>query len=38
MGPFPEPQGNKYILLIGDQFSKLYETVVFPNQEAKTVS
>ena len=38
MGPFPESQGNKYVLLIGDQFSKWYEAVVLPNQESKTVS
>ena len=38
MGPFPESQGNKYILLIGDQFSKWYEAVALTNQEAKTVA
>ena len=38
MGPLPESQGNKYILLIGDQFSKWYEAVALPNQEAKTVA
>ena len=38
MGPFPESRGNKYILLIGDQFSKCYEAVALPNQEAKTAS
>ena len=38
MGPLPESEGNKYILLIGDQFSKWYETVALPNQEAQTVS
>ena len=38
MGLFPESQGNKYVLLIGDQFSKWYEAVDLPNQEAKTVS
>ena len=35
MGPLPESQGDKYILLIGDQFSKWYEAVALPNQEAK---
>ena len=29
---------SKYILLIGDQFSELYETVSMQNQEAKTVA
>ena len=38
MGPLPESPGNKYILLIGDQFSKWYEAVALPNQEAKTVA
>ena len=38
MGPLPESQGNKYILLIGDQFSKWYEAVALPNEEAKTVA
>ena len=38
MGPFPESHGNKYILLIGDQFSKWYEAINLPNLEAKTVS
>ena len=38
MGPFPESQGNKYILLIGDQFSKWHEAVALSNQEAKTGS
>ena len=38
MGSLPESQGNKYILLIGDQFSMWYETVALPNQEAKIVS
>ena len=35
MGPLPESQGDKKILLIGDQFSKWYEAVASPNQEAK---
>ena len=38
MGPLPESKGNKYILLIGDQFSRWYEAVALPNQEAETVS
>ena len=36
--PLPEFLGNKYNLLIDDQFSKWYEAVALPNQEAKTVS
>ena len=38
MGPPPGSQGNKYILLIGDQFSKWYEAIALTNQEAKTLS
>ena len=38
MGPLPQSQGKKYILLIGDQFIKWYEAVALPNQEAKTVA
>ena len=38
MGPLPESRGNKYILLIGDQFTKWYEAVPMPNQEATTVA
>ena len=38
MGPLPESQGNKYILIISDQISKWYEAVALPNQEAKTVA
>ena len=38
MGPLPESSGQKYILLIGDQFSKWYEAVAMANQEAKTVA
>ena len=38
MGSFPESQGKKYILLIGSQFSKWYDAVALPNQEAKTLS
>ena len=33
----PKSQGNKYILLILDQFSKWYEAVSLTNQEEKTV-
>ena len=38
MGPLPKSQGNKYILLIDDQFSEWYEAVALPNREAKTVA
>ena len=38
MGPLPESQGNKYILLNGDQLSKWQEAVILANPEAKTVS
>ena len=38
MRPVPESQGKKYILLIGGLFSKWYEAVALPNQEAKTVA
>ena len=38
MGPLPDSQGKKYLLLIGDQLSKWYEAKALPNQEAKTVS
>ena len=38
MGPLPDSQGCRYILLIGDQFSRWYEAVGLPNQEAKTVT
>ena len=38
-GPFPETDsGNKYILLIGDYFSKWIESIPFCNQEAVTVA
>ena len=38
MGSLPESQGSKYLLLIGDQFSKFYEAAALSNQEAKTVT
>ena len=37
-GPFLKSQGNKFILLRGDQFNKWSEDVALHNQEAKTVS
>ena len=38
MGPLLESSGNKYILLIGDQFTKWYEAIPRSNQEASTVA
>ena len=38
MGPLPEPSGNKYILLLGDQFTKWYEAISMSNHEASTVA
>ena len=38
MGPLPESSGNKYILLIGDRFTKWYEAIPMSNQEASTVA
>ena len=38
MGPLPESSGNKYILLIGDQFTKWYEAIPMSNKEASTVA
>ena len=38
MGPLPESSGNKYILLIGDQFTKWYEAIPMSNQEASMVA
>ena len=37
MGPLPESSRNKYILLIGDQFTKWHEAIPMSNQEASTV-
>ena len=38
MGPLPESSGNKYILLIGVQFTKWYEAIPMSNQEASKVA
>ena len=38
MGPLPESSGNKYILLIGDQFTKWCEAIPMSNQKASTVA
>ena len=38
MGPLPESSGDKYILLIGDQYTKWYEANPVSNQEASTVA
>ena len=35
VGPLPESeQGNSYIMVIGDYFSRWMETIPIPNQEA----
>ena len=39
VGPLPEsPNGNSYILVIGDYFTRWMETLPLPNQEASTVA
>ena len=38
IGPLPESSGNKYILLIGDQFTKWYDAIPMSKQEASTVA
>lgn len=39
LGPLPETHnGNKYILVIGDYFSKWMEAIPLPNQTAETVA
>ena len=38
-GPFPEsPEGNRYILVVGDYFTKWMEAYALPDQEATTVA
>ena len=38
LGPLPTSNGFRYILLIGDHFTKWYETIPFPDQTAATTS
>ena len=39
MGPFPESSnGNSYVLVAGDYFTKWMEAYAIPNQEATTVA
>ena len=39
LGPLPDlDRGNKYVLIIGDYFSKWTEAYAIPNQEATTVA
>ena len=39
VGPFPESdQGNSYIMVVGDYFSRWMGAIPIPNQEASTVA
>ena len=38
MGPLPLSNGNKHILVIGDHFTKWYETIPLPDQTATTTA
>ena len=38
LGPLPNSQGNRYILLIGDHFTKWYEAIPLPNWTAYTTA
>ena len=38
LGPLPLSNGNQYILLIGDHFTKWYEAIPLPDQQATTTA
>ena len=38
MGPLPTSNGCRYILLIGDYFTKWYEAILLPDQTGATTS
>ena len=39
LGPLPESKnGNRYVLVVGDYFSRWMEALPVPNQEASTIA
>ena len=39
LGPLPESaKGNRYVIVVGDYFSRWMEALPIPNQEASTVA